>query len=206
MGTTAYCARESERTARSTEFPTPPPPDIPSEERRAAGLVRMLAVRSMSVPYGAARPGPSADGHVPAWTNVSETAGSPNAPARETRAQARRRSRATRTASPVGRRIVRDGTRPRSRSASEGVAADSGSAWSVRAARSSATSAMAAAERAARRGAGSDTRERSPETGGGSGACRVTTWGRTNPTPYRTGCPIPRMGHAVLPDRRTGYP
>ena len=63
-GQSAISGGESERTARSTEVPAPSPPDIPPEERRAAGLVRMLAVRSMSLPYGACGSrGPSADGH-----------------------------------------------------------------------------------------------------------------------------------------------
>ena len=61
-----------ERTARSTGVPTPSPPSIPPEERRAAGLVRMLAVRSMSVPYARRRRGPSAEGHEFAWTSVNE--------------------------------------------------------------------------------------------------------------------------------------
>ena len=138
-------------------------------------------------------------------TSVKRPAHRSRRPCAETRAQARCRSRATRTVTAAGRPIVRDGTSPRSRAASERVAADSGSPRSARAARRSATSAVAAAERAARRGAGSDTSERSPIRGG-SGSCRVATWGRTNPTPHRTGRPIPRMGHAVLPDRRTGYP
>jgi hypothetical protein len=123
----------------------------------------------------------------------------------QTRAQARRRSRATSTASPAGRRIGRDGTRLRSRSASERVAVDSGSPWSVRAARRSATSAMAAAERAARRGAGSDTSGRSPRRGrqrflpsGDVGAYQ----------PYRAsdGMPYPPDGPCGPPGSADGIP
>jgi hypothetical protein len=205
MGTTAYCAGNRNgppvrQNFRLRRHPT-------SRRRNDAPPDWSECWRSVRCPYRTARsrPSPSADGHVPAWTNVSETAGSPNAPAGETRAQARRRSRATRTASLAGRRIVRDGTRPRSRSASERVAADSGSPPSVRAARRSATSAVAAAERAARRGAGSDTRERSPRRGG-SGSCRVTTWGAYQPYRPSNGARYPPDGPCSPPGSADGIP